>query len=120
VAAIAGQIGERLRHKGRAQALPLGQLLDHELEEHMPVGGDERVGIGPVHLELAVGVLVIDLIGAPAEPQHRVADRADEVDAAHQRHRVVARLGLPVVGSAIALPSGCTTKNSASTPVLSR
>ena len=70
VAAVAGQALEGLRHEGRAQAVLLGDRLDHELEERMLVGGDERVVELPVHLELAVGVLVVVLVGLPAELQH--------------------------------------------------
>jgi len=56
-----------------------GQLLDHEFEEDVAIGGDQGVIIGPVHLELAVGILVITLIRRPAELQHRIADRPDKV-----------------------------------------
>jgi hypothetical protein len=45
----------------------LGHRLDHELEEAVLVGGGERVVELPVHLELAVGVLVVVLVRAPAE-----------------------------------------------------
>ena len=67
VAAIAGDMGERLGHEGCAQAVVLGDRLDHELEEGMPVGGHQHVVVVPVHLELAVGVLVIVLVGTPAQ-----------------------------------------------------
>ena len=92
VAAVAGETGERLGHERRAQAVLLGDRLDHELEERVPVGGDERVVEVPVHLELAVGVLVVVLVRAPAELQHVVADFGDDVVAAHQRLLVVAGL----------------------------
>jgi hypothetical protein len=46
----------------------------------------------PVHLELAVGVLVVVLVRAPAEFQHVVADLGDHVVAAHQCLLVVAGL----------------------------
>ena len=96
MAAAAGQVGERLRHEGRAQAVLLGDRLDHELEEGVPVGGAQRVVVVPVHLELAVGVLVVVLVGLPAERDHGVADLGDHVVAAHQRLLVVAGLGLLV------------------------
>ena len=70
VAAIAGQVLERLRHEGRPQPVLLGDRLHHELEERMLVGGGERIVELPVHLELAVRVLMIVLIGLPAELQH--------------------------------------------------
>ncbi len=50
----------------------------------------------PVHLELAVGVLVVVLIGRPAELEHGVADRGDHLVAAHQGRLVVAGLVLGV------------------------
>ena len=58
----------------------------------------ERVVEVPVHLELAVGVLVVVLVRAPAELQHVVADLADDVVAAHQRLLVVAGLGRVILG----------------------
>ena len=70
MAAGAGQAGEGLWHEGGAEPVLLGDGLHHELEEGMPVGGDQRVVEVPVHLELAVGVLVVVLIGGPAERQH--------------------------------------------------
>ena len=62
--------------------------------------------IAPVHLELAVGVLVVVLIGAPAEFEHRIANLADHVVAAHQRRLVVAGLRLGVGGVADRRPVG--------------
>ena len=46
----------------------------------------------PVHLELAVGVLVVVLVGLPAEREHAVADLGDHIVAAHQGLLVVAGL----------------------------
>ena len=74
----------------------LGQRLDHVLEEDVAVGGDQGVVVGPVHLELAVGVLVVVLVGAPAQRQHGVADLGDDLIAPHQRRLVVAGLLLRV------------------------
>ena len=37
-------------------------VFDHELEERVAVGGDQGVVVQPVHLELAVRVLVVVLI----------------------------------------------------------
>ena len=96
VAAIAGQMHERLRHKGGAQSVLPRKLFDHEFEEHVAIGGDQRVVIGPVHLELAVGVLVIALIGRPAELKHRIANRADQLISAQECGLVIAGLRLPV------------------------
>ena len=96
VAAVAGQVRERLRHEGRAQAVLLGDRLDHELEERMTVGGLQRAVVLPVHLELAVRVLVVVLVRPPAERDHAVADLGDGRVAAHQRLLVVAGLRLRV------------------------
>ena len=96
VAATAGEVEERLWHEGRAQAMLLGDGLDHIFEERHPVGGHERVGELPVHLELAVGVLVVVLVRRPAELEHGIANLADHVVAAHQCRLVVARLRLRV------------------------
>jgi hypothetical protein len=63
MAAIAGQPLERLGHEGRAQPVLLGNGFDHELEEGMLVGGASASSILPVHLELAVRVFVVVLIG---------------------------------------------------------
>ena len=96
MAAIAGQMHKGLWHKGGAQSVPAGQLLDHEFEEDVAIGSDQRIVISPVHLELAIGVLVIALIRRPTELQHRVADRADQLVSAQQRSLVIAGLRLPV------------------------
>ena len=98
MAAIAGEVGEGLGHEGRAVAVALGDRLDHELEEGVPVRGDQAIVVLPVHFELAVRVLVVVLVGLPAELDHRVADLADDVEAAHQRGLVVAGLLLHVPG----------------------
>ena len=74
MAAIAGEIDEGLRHEGGAKPVLLGDRLHHEFEEGELIGGRQRVVEIPVDLELAVGVLVIVLIGAPAEFDHRRGD----------------------------------------------
>ncbi len=98
MAAVAGEVRERLRHEGRAHAVLLGDRLRHVFEEDVAVGGQQSVVIFPVHLELAVRVLVVVLIGLPAEFQHAVADLGDDVVAAHQGLLVVAGLVLGVGG----------------------
>src|SRR6516164_1604938 len=120
VAAIAGQMHERLGHECGAQPMLPCQFLDHEFEEGVAIGGDQRVVIGPVHLELAVGVLVIALIRRPAELEHRVADGTDQLVSAQERGLVVAGLRLPVQLVGDGPPSARSTKNSASTPVFIR
>ncbi len=105
VAAVARQLCERLGHEGGAQSVLFGNGLDHELEERMLVGRRQSIVELPVHLELAVGILVIVLVGLPAQLQHAVADFCDHVIAAHQRLLVVAGLvgGIEAVGDGIAV-----------------
>jgi adenylylsulfate kinase-like enzyme len=50
VAAVAGQVDERLRHEGRAQAVLLGDRLGHEFEEDVPIRREQHVVVVPVHL----------------------------------------------------------------------
>ena len=89
VAAVAGQVRERLRHEGRQQPALLGQGLDHVAEEDGPVARRQRVGELEVLLELAVGVLVVGRIVVPSEPGDRLGDLGDEVEVAGQRPHVV-------------------------------
>ena len=58
----------------------------------MLVSGLQRVVKIPVHFPLAVRVLVVVLIGVPAQLQHVIADFADHVEAAHEGLLVIARL----------------------------
>ena len=96
VAAIAREAEERLRHEGGAQPVLLGNRLHHEFEEGVPVRRHQRVVIVPVHLELAVGVLMVVLVGAPAQGKHGVADFGDDIVTAHQRLLVVAGLRVDI------------------------
>jgi len=74
----------------------LRERARHVLEEHDAVRRHKRVVIVPIDLELAVGVLVISLVRPPAKFLHILDERADQIVSAHQRVRVVARLGLHV------------------------
>ena len=96
VAAIAGEMQERLGHERCPQPVLLGDRLGHDLEEGVPVRGFQAVAEVPVHLELAVGVLMVVLIGIPAQTNHGVADFRNHVIAAHQGGLVVAGLFLDV------------------------
>ena len=75
--------------------------LTMNLKNEWLVGRRQRVVILPVHLELAVRVFMVVLVGLPAELQHVVADLGDDVVAAHDRLLVVARLfgGVVFVGN---------------------
>ena len=83
---------ERFRHERREQPALLGERLDHEAEEDRAVAGDERVVVGEVLLELAVGVLVVGRVDVPAERVHVARDFGDEAERARQRAHVVTRL----------------------------
>ena len=96
VAPVARQAEEGLRHEGGAEPVLLGNRLHHEFEEGVPVGRHENIVIVPVHLELAVGVLMVVLVGAPAEREHGVADLGHDIVAAHQGLLVVAGFGVDI------------------------
>ena len=83
VAAIAGEGGEGFGHEAGPQALLLRQGFHHHLEKGVAIGGGEGVGVGPVDLKLAVGILVIGLIRPPAQLFHRLQQGADQRVAAH-------------------------------------
>ena len=70
--------------------LLLGQLVDHVAEEDRPVAARERVGVLEVLLELAVGVLVVVRVVAPAELVDVAGDRRQEVVVAAEPVEVVA------------------------------
>src|ERR1700677_2235914 len=59
VTAGAGEIEKWLRHEGCAQAVFLCHGFRHILEEGVAIGGDQRVIIFPVHLELTVRGLMV-------------------------------------------------------------
>src|SRR5215213_75983 len=67
VAAVAGQVRERLRHERRHQPALLRERLDHVAEEDRTVAGRERVGVLEVLLELPVRVLVVGRVDVPPE-----------------------------------------------------
>ncbi len=112
------RLGEGLRHEGGAQAVLLGDRLDHVLEEGVAVGGDERSRRSPSSSRTGRWRPRGRSGRAPAERQHAVADLGDDVVAAHQRLLVVAGLGRGVggVGDGRSRP-GVIRKNSHSTPV---
>ena len=71
--AAAGAVGERLRHESRDHAVLVRDLARGHLDEGEVVRGFERIGIGEIDLELAVAVLVIDLVHIDpdgAQPGH--------------------------------------------------
>ena len=92
VAAVAGQVRERLGHERRDQAALLRERLDHVAEEDRPVAGRQRVGEVEVLLELAVAVLVVGRVVVPAERRQVARDLGHEVEVARQRAHVVTGL----------------------------
>ena len=98
VTTVTGQVAEGFRHEGRTQTVVLGNRFYHVLEEHVLVRSSQRVVVIPVHLELAVGVLVVILVGIPAKLEHAIADFADDRVLAHQRLLIVAGLALRIGG----------------------
>ena len=92
VAAVAGQVRERLRHEGRDQPALLRHRLDHVAVEDRAVAAGQRVGRPPVLLELAVRVLVVGRVQPPAQLVDVLDHLGDEVEAPRQRADVVAGL----------------------------
>ncbi len=105
MAAVAGQVHERLGHEGRAHPVLFRDRPRHVFEEHVPVGSQQAIVIVPVHLELAIGVLVVVLVRLPAQGEHGIADLGDHVVAPHQRLLVVAGflLGVGGIGQGLAV-----------------
>ena len=64
--AAAGAVGKRLRHEAADHAVLAGDLAHRHLHQREVVGRGQRIGIGEVHLELAVRVLVVDLVDVDA------------------------------------------------------
>ena len=92
VAAVPGQVAERLGHERRQQAALLGECVDHVAEEDRAVAARECVGVREVLLELTVRVLVVVGIVAPAELVDVLRDRGQEVVVPSQAAEVVAGL----------------------------
>ncbi len=92
VAAVTGEVAERLRHEGRDQAALLRERLDHVAEEDGAVAGGERVRELEVLLELAVRVLVVVRVVVPAELRHVARDLRHEVEVAREGAHVVTGL----------------------------
>ncbi len=92
VAAVAGQVAERLRHEGRDHPVLLRERVHHVAEEDRAVAARERVREREVLLELAVRVLVVVRVVAPAEVVAVLRDRGQEVVAPREPGHVVAGL----------------------------
>ncbi len=92
VAAVAGQVAERLGHERGQLAALLRHDVDHVAEEDGAIAGDERVVVGEVGLELAVRVLVVVRVVAVAELVRVARERRQELVVAVQRLGVVAGL----------------------------
>ena len=94
----ARQIRKRLRHERRAQIMLFRERAYHEFEERVSVGRGQTVGVIPVNLKLAVGILVIGLIRPPTQFFHGGEELGNEVVAAHEGLCVVTGFRLTVEG----------------------
>jgi hypothetical protein len=92
VAAVAGEMGERLGHERGDEPPLLSQRLDHVAVEDRPVTRGQGVCELEVLLELAVGVLMVGGVVVPAQLGDRARDLGDEVQVARQRPHVVTGL----------------------------
>src|SRR3984893_3292710 len=98
MAAAASEIDERLWHEGRTQSVLLGDRFHHVFEESVPVSRPQCAVVLPIHLELAVRILMIVLVRLPSYGGHGGTTLRGNVVAAHQRLLIVTRLGLLVGG----------------------
>ena len=98
--ATAGQMVERLGEERRHHPVLLGDRLHHPAEERVPVGRRQRIGVTPVDLELAVGILVIVGVGVPAQLLHVPDQRRHQIEVAVQGDEVVTGLLEDVEGIA--------------------
>ena len=93
VGARARAAREWLGHERRDRSRPLCELASHHPEERHSIGGHKRVGISKVDLILEIGVFMVGLVDAPAEPAQAVVELAQETESARNALEVVARLG---------------------------
>ena len=92
VTTVARQMRERLGHERGDGAEFLGHGAHHPAEEGVPVSGGQAVGIGPVDLELAVGIFVVVGVRIPAELLHVAQQLGGEVEIAVEGAQVVTGL----------------------------
>ena len=92
VAAVAGQVGERLGHERGEHPALLRHRVHHVAEEDRAIGGGQRVGKGEVRLKLPVGVLMIVGIRTPAQLVDVAREGGEEVVLAGEAFHVVAGL----------------------------
>ena len=92
VHAAASPIAHRFRHERADDAALTRDLARRHPEEDHPVGGGERVCVGEVDLELAVRVLVVDLVDVEAGGLERGDELLDECARPRQPLVVVAGL----------------------------
>ena len=63
--AVAGQIGERLRHERRQQPALFRNRFNHPLEKSVPVCRRKRIGVCPIRLVLTRCILVVIRVRPP-------------------------------------------------------
>ncbi len=85
-------VRERLGHEGRDGTVFLGDLARGHLEQDHVVGGLQRIGVGEVDFELAVRVLVVDLVHVDTDSTQMARQIVE--DAADARQSLVVVAGL--------------------------
>ena len=100
VTAVAGQALDGFGHECCAVAVLFRDAFGHEFKERMLVCGFHRIVKIPVHLPLAIRVLVVVLVGVPAQFKHVIGDFTDHVQTPHKRLLVITRLGGGIEGVA--------------------
>ncbi len=98
VQAVARAVAEGLGHERADQTHVGGDLGRTHLEEGEVITGGQRVGVGVVDLELAVRVLVVDLVDINAHCSHRLGEPLEKSARSRQALVVVAGLGQRVGG----------------------
>ena len=70
VPTAAGPVGKWLGHVGGDSAIVLSVLAAHHLKKGVAVGGCEGIGIDKVDFVLPVCILMVRLVGIPADLAH--------------------------------------------------
>ena len=68
--ATAGAIAEGLGHEGGNQAVAVGNLLRHQLEEGETIGHRQHFGVVEIGFKLAGPILVVEGIHPPTQAIH--------------------------------------------------
>ncbi len=96
MAAIAGRVDERFRHEGRTQPVLFRVQRTMYLKKAWRSAVFKAASKPQFHLELSVRVLMIVLIGLPAERQHGIADLGNDIVSSYHRLLIIEGLWLTV------------------------